>query len=158
MLAFQTIHDGKKFWRYDGLMGSGFVKSEHVNNNVNKWLDDSVFFCFWHNYGLTVWPVWLMSALEIWCESRITVFYQTEEFRKYGVKNKTSICKQEANIKVLQNSYLLKFDVNTMLAIPNVTEWKSIVITFSAVPSWLATTIFKNCREVEEPKHPKTDC
>ena len=60
--------------------------------------------------------------------------------------------------KFYTNSYLLKYDVNTMLAIPNVTEWKSSVITFSAVPSWLATTIFKNNREVEEPKHSKTDC
>ena len=99
-----------------------------------------------------------MSALEIRCESRITGFIRLKNFLKYGVKNKTSICKQEANIKVLHNSYLLKYDVNTMLAIPNVTEWKSSVITFSAVPSWLATTIFKNNREVEEPKHSKTDC
>ena len=77
------------------------------------------------------------------------------------VENKTSICKQEANFKVLYNAYLLVFDVNTMLAIPNVTERKNSAITFSAVPSWLATTISKNSkngREVEEPKHPKTDC
>ena len=127
-------------------------------NNSDKWLNDFVFFCFWHNYGLIVWPVWLMSALEIRSDSRITGFIRLKNFLKYGVKNKTSICKQEANIKVSHNSYLLKFDVNTMLAIPNVTEWKSSVITFSAVTSWLATTIFKNNWEVEEPKHSKTDC
>ena len=89
----------------------------------------------------------------------LQVFIRQKNVLKHVVEDKTSICKQEANIKVLHNSYLLMFDVNTMpIPTPNVTEWKSSVITFSAVSSWLATTIFKNGREVEEPKHPKTDC
>ena len=87
----------------------------------------------------------------------LQVFIRSKNVLEHVVENKTSICKQEANVKVLHNSYLLMFDVNTMLAISNVTEWKTSVITFSAVSSWLATTIFKYDREVEEPKHPKTD-
>ena len=127
-------------------------------------------FCFWYN-GLIVW---LMSAPEIWRESRMAgnIRPRISWNKFYEVKNKTLIWKQEANIKVLHNSYLLMFDVKTMLTISVITMgiyiislWlspnrKAVITspTFSAVPTWLATMISKNRRDVKELKHSKTDC
>ena len=34
-IAFETMHEEKKFRRYDWLMSIGFAKNEHVNYNVD---------------------------------------------------------------------------------------------------------------------------
>ena len=61
-------------------------------------------FCFWYNYGLIVW---LVSALETRRGYSLNTFYEKEA---------------KTNIEVLQNSYLLLFDVNTMLTISVIIE------------------------------------
>ena len=129
----------KKYKRYDELLSSGFVKNEHGNQKVNNWVMS-----------------YFLFRIQLWIESVTNV--SAERVREnswnmfYEVKNKTSIWKQEANIEAIHNSFMLMFDVRTMLTISNVTEWKIRMITFSFVPTWLAAKIFKNGRVVEEAK------